>query len=183
MSPQELVDEIMMFWFGGVNICFTGGEVFLQPAQDLESALDLLQSATRGADTEVFTNGSQEITRTMRTLFNTIVLDKKLPGSGELYDKGDEDINLSRNLRQLTGRDAIKFTIASAEDFESAREWWNSYMSLENAHFGIPMFFAGVVWGKMKEEELAAMILEAGLPWNLNVQMHKFIWDPEARRT
>jgi hypothetical protein len=40
-------------------------------------------------------------------------------------------------------------------------------------------YFAGVVWNApMTNEDLIGLILDNKLPWKLNVQIHKHIWDP-----
>jgi len=43
--------------------------------------------------------------------------------------------------------------------------------------------YAGIVWGKAEPADLVRWILEAKMPWRLNMQVHKFVWDPDARRT
>lgn len=164
------------------NICFTGGEVFIQPIHDLQSLMeDLQNSHTAECSLEVFTNGTKHISPRVRNLLDTIVLDWKLPGSGEDISRSwGPDTNLWRNIQALGPKDAIKFTIKDRKDYEVAKERYE-WLRKQDTKGGV--VYCGVVWGHIDTSELAGWILEDHLPWNLNVQVHKYIWPPDARRT
>jgi 7-carboxy-7-deazaguanine synthase len=182
---KDLVDDVMTLWYPGVNICFTGGEVLLQPNDELEElASELVSRTGYGTALEMFTNGSLPLGKTLRKQFQSIILDWKLPGSGEAY--GNPAV-LYQNLSALRSTDAIKFTIRNYDDFEIAKNRYHTdILGGENSD-GDPLLapvFAGIVWeSRSREADLVRWIQEAKLPWYLNVQLHKYIWDPEARRT
>jgi 7-carboxy-7-deazaguanine synthase len=164
-----------------MNICFTGGEVMLQPAHELECALDDLKDHTGGlCAIELFTNGSFKIPGNIRRMFDTVVLDWKLPDSGEHY-LGQQDENVAYNIRRLGNTDALKFTIASRDDFDVAYARFKDMADWDMAR--VPPIFVGVVWGKVTEADLVSWMLDAEVAWTLNVQLHKYVWNPEARRT
>lgn len=171
---QKLEEELRE----GEGICFTGGEVFLQPAQDLQSVLSTLKHHT-GVRTEVFTNGTLPWLEDMHMYFDNIIMDWKLTGSGE---NGDNR-NVWQNMDQLKGADAIKFTIKHYEDFTDAARRWEYLDYTREWLKGTPQVWAGPVWGFATAEEVAQWIMNAKLPWNLNVQVHKFVWDPNKRGT
>ena len=151
------------------HICFTGGEPFIQ--KNLEEVVVVLSN--KGFTMDFFTNGSFIIPGEIQTRHNvTIVLDYKLPGSGEA-ERGLE--NRRKNFRKLWPKDALKFTVASREDLLAAQLIYKQRASA-------PQVYVGPVWGKIEAEEVAQFILDEELDWKLNVQTHKFIWDPEARR-
>jgi 7-carboxy-7-deazaguanine synthase len=178
---NDFVKDVYYKWYPGMNICFTGGEVLLQPIDDLERALDDIKDHTGGlCDIELFTNGSFKIPGNLRRMFNTVVLDWKLPGSGESY-VGAQDEHVVYNIQRLGNTDAVKFTIASRNDFDVAFTRFKEMASWPMPR--VPPIFVGVVWGKVSEADLVAWMLEAEVAWTLNVQLHKYVWDANARRT
>jgi 7-carboxy-7-deazaguanine synthase len=178
-DPLQLSAEIRTLWKEGFDICFTGGEVLLQPAHDLELLLDDLQAHT-GSVFVLFTNGTFRLGRVFRNWFSHVILDWKLPGSGETLST-QQELNVLQNLKDVGPQDAIKFTLADLDgDFEDAKYRYENIITHLRKP---PTVYVGAVWGKVKEADLAAKILGEGLPWHLNVQLHKYIWDPDARRT
>jgi 7-carboxy-7-deazaguanine synthase len=170
-APAVLAEVISKL--GVRNICLTGGEVFLQDGEALNMFVnDLFER--RQHTIEVFTNGALKWDQLMVVKCDTIVLDWKLAGSGEEYDND----NIGKNLQSLDYTDAVKFTIATPDDYRQAKarfERWKGFFTATNA----PQIYAGVVWdSKVTTEQLCEWMIEDKLPWNLNVQTHKFIWDP-----
>jgi 7-carboxy-7-deazaguanine synthase len=100
------------------------------------------------------------------------IVDVKCPGSGEAGRMH------WANLDRLTPRDEVKFVIASREDFDYARD--------VTATHDLPRRCAAVhfspAWGLVAPADLASWILEARLPVRLQLQQHKYIWEPAARR-
>jgi len=178
-TADAFAAAVIQEWRPGRNICFTGGEVTLQPIEDLERALNLVKHHT-GTDFELFTNGTRWWPEGFRGYFNTIILDWKLPGSGEVIS-GDQAMHLDRNIHRLRPTDAIKFTVTGDSDFEEAA---TRYRALEKEYdgIGLPQVYCGPVWGAIEAEVVAGWILDAGMPWFLNVQTHKYVWDPDKRR-
>lgn len=99
----------------------------------------------------------------------TIILDIKCPGS-----EMDEQM-LWENLEHLKAQDELKFVIADQGDYDWAKAVLKRYPKLKDQiiHFS-PVF------GEMSPAQLAASILKDHLPVRLQVQIHKYIWDPST---
>jgi 7-carboxy-7-deazaguanine synthase len=156
---------------GATNICLTGGEPFMQDNVELRTLVENLQFSSKAFTVEAFTNGSFEWPdwALQRVFF---ILDWKLAGSGEQTTA--LDIRKLNHMR-MGPEDALKFTLMDQNDFDDAVIV--TQKALDSGYQGL--FYAGVVWGApMTNEELIGLILDHKLPWNLNVQIHKHIWDP-----
>ena len=66
---------------------------------------------------------------------------------------------------------------AGIDDFDEAVETWK-YLFMKNCD---AQFWVGAAWNRVKEAELVQWLLDAGLPWKLNVQVHKYIWPANER--
>lgn len=180
VSPSDVFKEIKRVAgrYQSINICYTGGEPFLQNHEQLRELTNLLTEDEHIAAIECFSNGALEYPEwALDAIY--FVLDWKLEGSGE------EHLSATRleNIRRLSGFDAIKFTIASEDDYEQAKE---AYMWLlanaEVATSDLPMdIFYGVVWGKVKDKDLIEWVLRDNLPWRHTMQVHNLIWDRTQR--
>jgi 7-carboxy-7-deazaguanine synthase len=159
---------------GIANVCLTGGEPFIQKNEALRHIVEGLLDAD--ISVEAFSNGQVHYPRWAFDNVN-FVMDWKLQGSGNAAnDPGVLPLMLS-NIRNLKPTDAIKFVVGSTLDFSEAKEVWFNYHDQTEAQF-----WAGIVWdGGLRTDELIKMIQAEGLPWNLNVQVHKYIWSPEER--
>lgn len=154
---------------GAANVCLTGGEPFLQN----HGALEFIVRGLLDEDisVEAFTNGQIDYPEWAFELVN-FTMDWKLPGSG------NPATHLTENAAmQLKTTDAIKFVIKDTDDFEEAVRIWSILQKEINVQW-----YAGVVWeGEFREAALAEMIQEHQLPWNLNVQVHKYLWPSDKR--
>jgi 7-carboxy-7-deazaguanine synthase len=104
------------------------------------------------------------------------IMDLKCPGSGE------SGRNLWDNLDHLTNRDEIKFVVLDRTDYEWARITISEHgleSRLENGTLG--GLLMSPVWGTCDITDLAGWILEDRLPVRLQTQLHKHIWEPDAR--
>ena len=142
----------------------TGGEPLLQPAcHDLLSAL-----CDAGYEVLLETGGSLDIGAVDARVHR--IVDVKCPGSGMA------DRNLWSNLPLLTSRDEVKFVVADRKDFDWAVD--------TDRRFGIsarcPLLFSPV-FGTVSPTDLAAWILETGVGGRLQLQLHKYLWDPQRR--
>lgn len=173
MTPEELLEETLQFWYPGVNVCLTGGEPMLQPVGELEQYLKLLKE--RSIKTEMFSNGTVEYNYDVVNRIDTIVLDWKLPGSGENWK---DEVRI-RNIKRLASGDAVKFTIAGEEDYEIAKAIQQKYLLAGSVRHSFVC--AGVVWDKLTNEELVQWMLDDKLNWRLTVQVHNHIWDRTKR--
>ena len=162
MSLDEVEAEIDRHGCSLVEV--TGGEPLLQPGVH-----PLMQRlCERGYDVLLETGGGIDISPVDSRVRR--ILDVKCPGSGEV------DGNYWDNLDCLTPRDEVKFVIANRVDYEWARE------RLVEHHLAqlCPVNLSPVE-GELGAAELAAWILEDGLPVRLNLQIHKVLWGADAK--
>jgi 7-carboxy-7-deazaguanine synthase len=157
-------------------VTLTGGEPFIQPKDELYEFVDGLM--TDSYTIEVFTNGTKLFPMWVSNPEVSIIMDWKLPGSGEnTYVQSRYD-----NLQLLTAKDAVKFVVASKEDIDIAMRIYASFEGLiEGAG---PQFYLGCAWGAVKESELAHWMIEGqlGAQWKMNVQVHNYVWPRDERR-
>jgi len=130
---------------------------------------------------ELFTNGTFELPAWARDFHTRIIMDWKLPGSGE------DPYNQQRiqNVRHHLGRyDAVKFVCANRSDFDLALDLKAAYVDNdpERAPWNTPHVYVGVAWGLLEEAELVEWILKAKIDnLELNVQVHNYIWPRDER--
>jgi 7-carboxy-7-deazaguanine synthase len=104
------------------------------------------------------------------------IMDLKCPGSGEHHR------NLWSNLEHLTGRDEVKFVVKDREDYEWAGNTIRERGLDRRVEDGsLRALLISPVWGAVDLEELAAWILEDGLPVRFQVQLHKLIWGADRK--
>lgn len=172
---DQVYEEVMRIHHrtGARNVCFTGGEPFLQNKDHLRSLSRMLYAAHMNL--EVFTNGTLEWPDWSYYTFR-FIMDWKLKGSGENISSLDIPMN---NADKLTIKDAIKFTVASPGDLQEAYNVWNDMFRL--VKHDLPEFYVGPVWGKMEPAKIVDWMLMTKVPWRLNIQAHKYIWEPNER--
>jgi 7-carboxy-7-deazaguanine synthase len=142
----------------------TGGEPLLQA--DTWTLLAALADA--GFTVFLETNGSRSIAAVDSRVHR--VLDLKCPASGM------SEHNCLENLGYLTSRDEVKFVISNREDWL----WALKLIREHDLHQRLPVLISPG-FGLVPPEAAAAWILECGLPLRLNLQLHKYLWGPEAR--
>jgi 7-carboxy-7-deazaguanine synthase len=98
-------------------------------------------------------------------------MDLKCPGSGMMKK------NRYENIEHLGRGDEVKFVIADEEDYLWAVEILARYNLPDRC--GEVLF--SPVFGRVSAADLARWILRDTLPVRMQLQMHKFIWNPEAR--
>lgn len=171
VDADELVIRVIAMHHetGAANICLTGGEPFMQPEAQLQQAACTLTE--RGYTVECFSNGS--FIYPDWALENIqFMMDWKLPGSGE----GQTKIETRwANAMELKSTDGIKFVIKDEDDLDAAIGWW-THLKDNGCR---AEFWIGTAWDRMKEAELVEWLKKMQLPWRLNVQVHKYIWEPE----
>ncbi|MBI3465603.1 MAG: radical SAM protein [Planctomycetes bacterium] len=142
----------------------TGGEPLLQ--DEVFPLMTRLADAGRTVLLE--TSGAVDIRRVDRRV--RIIMDLKCPGSDEC------ERNLYPNIERLKPTDEIKFVIADRCDFDWSCEQVRGRRLAER----FTVLFSPV-FGELAPRTLAEWILESNLPVRLQLQMHKYIWDPAAR--
>jgi 7-carboxy-7-deazaguanine synthase len=170
ITPEEIVLRCQHY---PRRVCLTGGEPFLQP--NMGHLINLF--IEQGFDVDIFTNGSFPIPeRYTKHSFVTIIMDWKLEGSGEADTNRHERIE---NIKRLNIFDAVKFVVKDQDDLQEALAVWED-LKLWSCRAKI---YVGAAWGHISDADIVDFIVANQLPWILNVQLHKHIWDPEARYT
>ena len=101
-----------------------------------------------------------------------IILDVKCPGSGE------EDRNHWLNLERLRAdRDEVKFVIASRADWDFGTDVIKRF-ELERRTLAV---LISPAWGVINLQDLAEWVATSGLNLRMQLQLHKYVWGPEAR--
>jgi 7-carboxy-7-deazaguanine synthase len=162
MALDRILATVASFHCDLVEV--TGGEPLLQSGcHDLLTAL-----CDAGYQVLLETGGSLDISAVDPRVHR--IVDVKCPGSGMA------DRNLWSNLPLLTSRDEVKFVLADRTDFDWAR--------VADLRHGIsarcPILFSPV-FGKVSPTDLAAWMLETGVRGRLQLQVHKYLWDPQRR--
>ncbi len=98
------------------------------------------------------------------------ILDVKCPGSGMTRQMHWENLDI------LTARDEVKFVMQDREDYEWAKGILAAHPRLRQS-----ILLFSPVHGALDPALLARWILEDNLPVRLQLQIHKIIWNPEAR--
>jgi 7-carboxy-7-deazaguanine synthase len=144
----------------------TGGEPLVQ-----KSCRELLRRlADAGLEVLLETSGAVPIDQVDVRVKR--IVDWKCPGSG-MEKRNDDSV-----LDALRAGDELKLVLAGREDYEWAREWLAA--ARRRIPGDVPVLFAPA-FGVLRPDDLAAWILEDRLPVRLNLQLHKWIWDPGAR--
>lgn len=171
MNETEILDYIRST--SAVCCTLTGGEPVLRDGFDGLCRLLLTEDGLR---TEIETNGSADL-KALAELRRcnedklSFTMDWKLPSSGM------ESKMLDSNFDCLTLTDSVKFVCGSYDDLIRAREIIVKY----GLYGKCQTIFSGV-YGKIRPDEIVQFILDNRLNKSrFQLQLHKFIWDPEKR--
>ncbi len=166
LSPEKGLVEI------------TGGEPMLQE-REVVPLMERLIAA--GYTVLLETSGERPLASVPRAVVK--IVDVKCPDSGE------GGTFLPENLNTLTGRDELKFVIASRRDYEFARDFVRE-LATEAQVVGIifsPAFRKDATGSRSADHclvdprNLAEWILADRLNVRLGFQIHKFIWEPSLK--
>jgi 7-carboxy-7-deazaguanine synthase len=143
----------------------TGGEPLLQA--DVYPLMEGLLA--RGRTVLLETGGHRSTARVPAGVVT--ILDVKCPGSGE-SEKNDWT-----NLERLQPRDEVKFVIKDRIDYEYARE----VVARHDVGRRAAAIHFSPVHGVMDARTMAEWVLADNLPVRVQLQLHKYIWDPATR--
>jgi len=143
----------------------TGGEPLLQ-----EDVYALMQGLLDRGRTVLLETGGHRSTARVPGQVVTI-LDVKCPGSGEA-----EKMDWS-NLHRLRPHDEVKFVIRDRADYEYARD----VIARHNLAHRAAAIHLSPVHDVMHPRTLSEWVLADHLPVRMQLQLHKFIWDPSTR--
>ncbi|HBI85065.1 MAG TPA: putative 7-carboxy-7-deazaguanine synthase QueE [Ruminococcus sp.] len=146
------------------NVTLTGGEPLLQA--DIADVMERL--VQMGLRTEIETNGAVALEPFMQTGC-TFTMDYKLPASGmDRFMRTD-------NFALLREWDTVKFVCGSREDVFRAKEIAAQYKPR------CPLYLSAV-FGQIEPAEIVEIMkAECMGNFRLQLQLHKFIWDPNER--
>ncbi len=159
---DEVVEEASSHGLKTVEV--TGGEPLLQP-----NAVPLMQALLdRGHEVLLETSGSLSIAAVPAAVH--VILDLKAPDSGEV------EKNHWENLELLRPHHEVKIVLASRRDYEWARD-----VVLERRIADRCVVLFSPAWGLLNPADLATWVVADKLPVRMQVQLHKVVWDPNAR--
>lgn len=151
------------------NVTLTGGEPLIQ--KNMCELLKILEQ-DHELRIEIETNGSVDIQPFMIGDNIRFTLDYKLSISG-MEDK----MNL-KNYEILRGVDTVKFVVGNKMDLCRSKEVIEKYHLIEKG-CGI---FLSPCFGEIKPEEMVDFLVQNRMnDVNIQLQLHKYIWDPEKR--
>ena len=167
MTGDEILSEVKKS--GIKNVTVTGGEPLIQP--NIIPLLEML--CGDGHYVEIETNGSADVSEVLKINENrpALTMDYKLPSSDM------ENHMRTENFSVLEKKDTVKFVSGSRADVERALEIIREYGLI-----GKCAVYISPVFGEIEPAEIVDFMLANKLNGvNVQLQMHKFIWDPNAR--
>jgi 7-carboxy-7-deazaguanine synthase len=163
MTLDRIIAEVEKYDCKLVEL--TGGEPLLQP--------EIYELATRLADAGrtilIETGGHRDISKLDPRVIR--IMDLKCPASGEC------EKNLWSNLEHLRPFDEVKFVIADRGDYEWARDTIRGH-GLEDR----VALLVSTAFGMIDPDRVVEWMLEDKLRARFQLQLHKYIWPPDARR-
>ncbi len=162
-SLDDVLAEVDAYGCSLVEV--TGGEPLLQ-----EEVYPLMRRLLDAGRTVLLETGGHHSTARVPEPVVTI-LDVKCPGSGEAHR------NDWTNLERLRSHDEVKFVIKDRADYEFAR---NVVRRQDLATRAAAVLFSPV-HGVLEPRTMSEWILADSLPVRLQLQIHKYVWDPETR--
>ncbi len=165
MSAEEIAQRVADT--GIFNVTLTGGEPLIH--EDIRDLL-LLLSENASLCTEIETNGSIDLSPFCDIPGVSFTMDYKLPSSGM------NGAMCLANMTLLRPEDTVKFVAQDENDLEYALNIMNEYDLTGRTHV-----FLSPVFGSMEPAAIVDFMKEHKLNnVNLQLQLHKIIWDPET---
>lgn len=154
---------------GVKNVTLTGGEPLLQT--NIKELLELL-CADKNLRVEIETNGSIFLKPFMDKENSPVfTMDYKLP------DSGMEEKMCHENFSLLTKKDTVKFVSGSRKDLLCAKNIMEKYQLIGKCNI-----YLSPVFGKIEPKDMVAFLAEEKLnDVKIQLQLHKFIWNPDER--
>ena len=151
------------------NVTLTGGEPLLRDNMDI-----LLKKLSALPDIfiEIETNGSVDI-RSYKSIAGNIsfTLDYKLPYSGM------EDKMFMPDFEAVDKNDTVKFVAAGKDDLDTMKEIVEKYNLANKTNV-----FISPVFGEIEPVTIVEYMIDNKLnSVKMQLQMHKFIWDPNQK--
>ena len=151
------------------NVTITGGEPLLQ--NEIGELLKLLAKDDE-LNVEIETNGSVNI--------GSFLFEKNAPSFTLDYKLSGSEMNsfmLVENYKYITNKDTVKFVCKSEEDFYQALSVIKQYRLTD-----ITKVYLSTAFGELSPADMVELMKKERLNGrNLQLQMHKYIWDPEKK--
>ena len=171
-GTPTLINELAMLAkaHGGDKVTLTGGEPLAH-----RNVLSLINKLVQlEVEVNVETNGSIDVYEAKKLFEGTssfLTVDVKSPSSGMV------DHNNLHNLYILDEKDVVKFVVGSKEDLKYMVDVMKPFEF--NPAF---QWYISPVFGQIEPAEIVDYMKEERLHnAKLQLQMHKFIWDPNAK--
>lgn len=167
MNLEELYKKVVES--GIKNVTITGGEPLLQ--ENIEIFLKKLAENPE-INVEIETNGSINLKR-LGEIKNapSFTMDYKLPKSNM------EKFMDLENFKYLKEKDTVKFVVSNIDDLERAREIIEKYSLVEKC-----AVYISPVFGKIELSSMVDFMKKYKMNGvNMQLQIHKIIWDPETK--
>jgi 7-carboxy-7-deazaguanine synthase len=162
LPMEEILEQVKSYNCSLVEV--TGGEPLVQ-----KECSDLLaELCNQGYTVLLETGGSLPIKDLDKRV--VVIMDLKTPSSGMMKK------NLYENIEYLKPNDELKFVLGSREDYE-----WSRDLIGEHGLDSKCTILFSVVFGKLTPREVVEWILEDKLNVRFQLQMHKFIWEPDTK--
>jgi 7-carboxy-7-deazaguanine synthase len=159
----DILAQVLAFGCSLVEI--TGGEPLLQ-----KNVLPLMTALCNAERTVLIeTSGAHDISKIDPRVHR--IVDLKTPSSGEVSK------NLYSNIAYLSNRDEVKFVIGSREDYE----WSRGQIERHRLSERVGAVLLSPVFGAIAPRQIVEWMLADRLRARFQLQMHKFIWEPQAR--
>ena len=163
MPRAEVLQKALSF--GTPLVELTGGEPLLQA-----SAIPLLEELCDAGRTVLLeTSGERDISKVDSRVHR--IMDLKAPGSGE------SKRNRWANIEHLGKRDEVKVVLSDRDDYDWAKRVIAEYGILDR----VKEILLSCVWGELDPRVLVKWVLEDRLPFRVQLQMHKVIWDADTQ--
>ncbi len=161
-SITGIIEQVKKYQCNLVEV--TGGEPLFQ-----EECYELLhQLCEEGFEVMLETGGSLPVKEVDKRV--KIIMDLKCPSSGMIKK------NLYENIDYLKPQDEVKFVIGNREDYEWSKEIINKFnLDKKCAVLISPVF------GKIDFVDIVNWILSDNLNVRFQLQIHKFIWEPDRK--
>jgi len=162
MSINSIIEDVVTL--KTKLVCITGGE----PLSNKETALLISELLEKNYTVLVETNGSYDIRTIQQQAIK--IMDIKCPDSNMSH------LMLWENIKYLTKNDEVKFVLNSREDYDWMKEVINKYNLTK-----ITKVLVGTVFERISPRSIVEWILKDNLDVRFQLQLHKYIWDPQTR--
>lgn len=163
MSVDEISAQIQTYECSLVEI--TGGEPLMQEIATNQLISLLLED---GYKVLLETNGSMSIENIDYRVVN--IIDLKCP------DSGMSEHIYWENVGCLSEYDQLKFVLSSRRDYD----WMRGVIEDNPLPYGLEILIS-VAFGKVKPGDVVKWMLGDRLNARFQLQLHKYIWNPETR--